>query len=124
MGRKFVYGGVRDTLTGHARRLGIPLSTLFSRIYRYGNNPEFYDVLLCRYSLSQRRTSVVGKSINIADLCRRAGVCATTVYSRLRCGATLEQALYKGSWHRMRAVSQPAHGNHTRRKLAALGIFA
>ena len=122
MGRRFVYGGVRDTMTGHARRLGIPLSTLWSRASVFGNRPENYDILLCRHSLGKSQSV---KSVNIAYLARKAGMSPTTVYSRLGRGATLPQALARGSWREnAKAQRQSAHGNHTRRKLAALGIFA
>ena len=125
MGRRFVYGGVRDTMTGHARRLGIPISTLWSRASMFGNRPENYDILFCRHSLGKKQSAIGGKSVNISHLARQAGMSPTTVYSRLARGATLSQALARGSWReRVKAKRQTAHGNHTRRKLAALGIFA
>ena len=120
MGVKFVYGGVRDTMTGHARRLGISIKSVEARIMRYGNRPENYGLILCKGRISPRYGTT-----NVAALARRAGVNYGTVLTRLSRGATLTQALARGRWGgRGSARAQEAHGNHTRRKLAALGIFA
>lgn len=47
----FLFNGRWDGLYGHARRLGIPIATVDTRVHRYGNTPEARAKILAPYHL-------------------------------------------------------------------------
>ena len=122
------HGGITDTYAGWARRIGISYASFHQRVSRNKGRKNAEERIFCpRY---QQPTSVLvtykGETRTLAEWARRIGMSEPGLARRLKCGATPAQALAKTDWRHpeRELVAQPAHGNHTRRKLAALGIFA
>ena len=176
------YGGIADSLSGHAKRYGLSVTTVISRYHRYGlatkaaKEKVFSRKLLvqsgagitvngetrtCRewakflglkprtvrrriqrgelkpdkiaFFLRPKGEHIVGVKMftyrgethNLWAWSKRLGISESALAKRLAAGATVAQAFQRGSWACPGpAARQEAHGNHTRRKLAALGIFA
>ena len=76
----FLYDGVWDTMTGHARRRGIKMCTLSRRITRYGNTPEQRDKILHVGKLSHRALTFDGITDTRDGWARRLGVTVNTIY--------------------------------------------
>lgn len=112
---RFWHDGIYDCMRGHARRLGIPLSTLDTRIMRYGNRPENYARILHVGWLGPTYQLVNGRGDSVTQHAIRAGLNPSTVFSRLQQGASLADALQY----------RPARKLHDskRRELASLGII-
>ena len=126
--KRLTHDGITDTMAGWARRLGIAYCTLAERIERNAGKRNAEERIFApRYHrFDSVYVTYKGETRTIAEWARRIGMSKPGLSRRLKCGATPAQALAKTDWrHPEREfVAQPAHGNHTRRKLAALGIFA
>lgn len=124
--KRITHDGITDTFKGWAKRLGLRYRTLFTRYLRYRGKPDADERIFCPFRRRAANVLVTykGRTHTIAEWSRIRGMRGCTIHNRLRKGATPAQALYMSNWRTGKAVVQPAHGNHTRRKLAALGIFA
>jgi len=176
------YMGITDSLSGHARRLGLNLTTVVSRYHRYGlATKKAKDKVFSRESFCQKGVGITcngethtcrewanilglkpktlrrriqrgelepdkvefflrpkgehivgvkmysyrGETHNLWVWSKILRISVSALAQRLAAGATVKQAFQRGNWASSRpAVRIEAHGNHTRRKLAALGIFA
>ena len=101
---RFWFDGYFDYLRGHARRRGIPLSTLDCRVKSYGNRPENYERLLHIGPLGSTYQVANGHGDSVTQHAIRAGLSPSTVFSRIQSGASLEDAL---------RPSDPLHGYRT-----------
>ena len=180
--RVCTYDGIKDTLSGHARRLGLCVTTVVWRSHRYGlatkaaKDKVFSQKLLVQkgagitlngetrscsewakhlglktrtmrrriqrgelkpdkaaFFLRPKGEHIVGVKMytyrgethNLWVWSRKLGITESALAKRLAAGATVRQAFQRGNWAcPPPAVRVEAQGNHTRRKLAALGIFA
>ena len=124
---RLTYNGITDTVAGWAKRIGVEVTLLYARLTRLGRSEEVMGRVLAPRG---RRVDNVfltyrGETRTIAEWARRTGHTPFAIRDRLKKGATPAQALQRGSWNATKGARvQEAHGNHTRRKLAALGIFA
>ena len=113
--KRFWHDGIYDCMRGHARRLCIPLSTIDSRIKRYGNRPENYDRILHVGRLGSNYRIANGRGDSVTQHAIRAGLPPNTVFTRLKRGIPIEDALH---FRAARAVR-----SRKKRELATLGII-
>ena len=126
--RRILYNGVVDTVCGHAKRLGITVPCVMSRLQNFGvETPEALAKVFSPVPLVPshvRQITYKGTTDSRTGWARRLGISPSGLRKRFDRGATDRQALQHGAWRKRATARQEAHGNHTRRKLAALGIFA
>ena len=126
--RRVLYRGVVDSVCGHAKRLGIGVPCVMSRLQTFGiGTPEALEKVFSPVPLIAshvKRIAYKGTTDSCTGWARRLGLSVGCLRKRFDRGATNSQALQQGAWRKRASVRQEAHGNHTRRKLAALGIFA
>ena len=113
--KRFWHDGIYDCMRGHARRRGIPLSTLDTRIRRYGNRPENYERILHVGHLGTNYRIAYGRGDSVTQHAIRAGLPPNTVFSRLMRGVPIEEALQYRAKRKMH--------DSKRRELASLGII-
>ena len=124
--RKLTYKGVTKSISGWAKHFGLSYAAIYARVAAYEAGRRSIDWVFCPSFVGKigHLVTYKGETMNVSDWSRRTGVSRLAISRRLAKGATPAQAFQKGDWRSTKAVAQPAHGNHTRRKLAALGIFA
>lgn len=123
---RITYNGITDTVSGWAKRSGLPKHVIRNRLRRFGRSKRALDRVFKPYNYCSRHIYITyrGQTLTATGWGKKLGIDSQRIIERLRKGATPAQALYKGHWRFYKAKVQPAKGNHTRRKLAALGIFA
>ena len=83
----FVYQGIRDTVRGHARRLGLNDWVVRGRIRRLGTTPEALSLVFSPRRLKSTFTKLTcnGVTDTIRGWALRLGMTTGAVYSRLKC---------------------------------------
>jgi len=97
LGGKYVFfDGRLDTLTGHARRHGLKLSTVSMRLKRIGGGPrQLKEVFAERHLGRPFDVSILTHDLDVDA--GRMGIPAKTIASRMRRGMTYEQAFAAGA---------------------------
>ena len=121
-----LYRGQLATLTGHCRRLGLPKTAVLSRVRKRGFTPkESLDIAMNGERVYGSGHRLNGEIRSVESWARRARMSAKAVRRRLKRGATLAQALARGSWRAKPVTDARSKPVKTRRsrELAALGII-
>lgn len=80
----FLHNGRWDTLYGHAKRLGIPIATVETRVHRYGNTPENRERILAPYDLGKgRKFKWEGHWGTLREHAARLGIGTATLDTRI-----------------------------------------
>lgn len=80
----FYFNGHWDGLYGHARRLGIPIATIDTRVHRYGNTPESREKILAPCHLHRAQKFLwMGEWGTVYEHGTRLGLSQSTIMTRI-----------------------------------------
>lgn len=117
------HGGVTDTCSGWARRLGVDVSTVRGRLRKMSVADALGRPLSKRHRHNVRMVTIGGVTRPIAEWARMNGIMLPTVYGRMLKGWPVEEALFTPVGCR-RAPTDPAAAVEKLKKhrLAGLNI--
>ena len=107
--RTFFYDGHWDCMRGHARRLGIKISTIERRVRAFGNRPENYAKILHVGKVSRRMMEYAGILDTRAGWAKRFNVSELAIYRNFPDGIMTDERVAK-IMRRKRSSGRPNPG--------------